>query len=80
VVLFDRDRPSLKATAERLETRHRVYDVSDEASVRMAVYAMLDAGITPAGLLHSAGITQPMAGPEELTAADFTISCLRAAP
>ena len=58
VVLFDRDRPSLKATAERLETRHRVYDVSDEASVRMAVYAMLDEGITPAGLLHSAGITK----------------------
>jgi NAD(P)-dependent dehydrogenase (short-subunit alcohol dehydrogenase family) len=72
VVLFDRDRPSLEATAERLGTRHWVCDVSDEASVRVAAHAMLDKRSTPAGLLHSAGITQPMAGPEVATAADFS--------
>lgn len=70
VVLFDRDRQSLEAAAEPLGTRHWVCDVSDEASVRMAAHAMLDEGSTPAGLLHSAGITQPVAGPEDATAGD----------
>jgi NAD(P)-dependent dehydrogenase (short-subunit alcohol dehydrogenase family) len=72
VVLSDLDRAALEATAERLGTRHGVRDASDEASVRMVVRAMLNEGIMPAGLPHSAGITLPLAGPEDITAADFS--------
>jgi NAD(P)-dependent dehydrogenase (short-subunit alcohol dehydrogenase family) len=72
VVLFDRGRSALEATAERLGMRHWACDVSDEISVHNAVHAMLDEEITPAGLLHSAGITQPTAGPEDVTVADFS--------
>jgi NAD(P)-dependent dehydrogenase (short-subunit alcohol dehydrogenase family) len=52
---------------DRLGMRHWACDLSDEISVRNAAHAILDEGITPAGLLHSAGITQPAAGPEDIT-------------
>jgi NAD(P)-dependent dehydrogenase (short-subunit alcohol dehydrogenase family) len=72
VVLLDLDRSAVESTAERLGTRHWVCDVSDEVAVRTAVRAMLAEGINPAGLVHSAGITHPSAGPEGITPDDFS--------
>lgn len=72
VILVDLASSTVHETAERLGARAWTCDVSDERHVRSTVAAMVDGGLVPTGLVHCAGITQPIVGPEDLTAEDFS--------
>lgn len=66
VVLVDLASSSVAATAAELGADHLAVDVTDEAAVSAAIAEIESRGIRLTGLLHAAGITQPMVGPEDI--------------
>lgn len=72
VILADLPTSVVAETADRLGARWVHLDVTDESAVAAAIAGLEAEGLTPDGLLHAAGRTHRMVGPEQISAADFS--------
>src|ERR671917_1940050 len=71
VILADLADSVVDQTAASLQASYLTFDVSDEAAVRAAVAELEAAGNVPNGVLHAAGRTHRMVGPEAIEADEF---------
>lgn len=71
VVLGDLPDSTVADTARALGAEHVAFDVTVEAEVQSAVEHLTADGTQITGLLHAAGITQPMVAPTEIDAELF---------
>lgn len=66
VILADLESSVVAETAGKLGADHVTFDVTDEQEVAATVARLRESGIRLSGLLHAAGVTQPMVGPEDI--------------
>jgi NAD(P)-dependent dehydrogenase (short-subunit alcohol dehydrogenase family) len=71
VVLADLPSTVVSDTARELNSPYVTFDVSDEEAVRDAIAQLARDGAPLTGLVHSAGRTHAMCGPEDIDAAMF---------